>query len=146
MYGSPHEKWKSDYRRNDYVDWIYANKRVKRRCRVGTRNQGITRAVYGLEACWKKTAGLAAFFKYGFYWTGFLVKFSEKIPEHFFDNLHDSFDYSGSYWLSRGMITFESYSEDGLVSYTGRVCGREIMLTSFAHQSKETRTFNLQKR
>lgn len=60
--------------------------------------------------------------------------------------LGDSFDYSGSYWLSRGMITFESYSENGLVSYTGRVCGREIMLTSFAHQTKETRTFNLQKR
>lgn len=58
----------------------------------------------------------------------------------------DSFDFSGSYWLSRGMITFESYSDNGLVSYTGRVCGREIMLTSFAHQTKETRTFNLQKK
>lgn len=60
--------------------------------------------------------------------------------------LGDSFDFSGSYWLSQGMISFEAYSESGLTSYTGSVCGREITLTSYLHPTKETRTFTLQKK
>jgi len=52
---------------------------------VGTRYQGITRAVYGSEACCK-TAGLAAFSNTDLNRTLYLVEFSEKIPGRFVEN------------------------------------------------------------
>jgi len=54
---------------------------------VGTRYQGITRAVYGSEACCK-TAGLTAFSNTDLNRTLYLVKFSEKIPGRFVENQH----------------------------------------------------------
>lgn len=52
---------------------------------MGTRYQGITRAVYGSEACCK-TAGLTAFSNTDLNRTRYLVKFSEKIPGRFAEN------------------------------------------------------------
>ena len=57
---------------------------------MGTRYQGITRAVYGSEACCK-TVGLTAFSNTDLNRTLYLVEFSEKIPGRFVENQH--------YWL-----------------------------------------------
>jgi len=54
---------------------------------VGTRYQGITRAVYGSEACCK-TVGLTAFSNTDLNRTLYLVKFSGKIPGRFVENQH----------------------------------------------------------
>ena len=52
---------------------------------MGTRYQGITRAVYGSEACCK-TVGLTAFSNTDLNRTLYLVKFSGKIPGRFVEN------------------------------------------------------------
>jgi hypothetical protein len=73
---------------------------------VGTRYQGITRAVYGSEACCK-TAGLTAFSNTDLNRTLYLVKFSEKIPGRFVENQQKQlfFDYFKKYGWWAACVT-----------------------------------------
>jgi curved DNA-binding protein CbpA len=74
------------------------------------------------------------------------VKVDEPLPKVKINRMFgNSYEYSGSYWLASGMLSFEAFSESGVVSYTGTIVGQEIHISSYSNLTKEKKQFVLTK-